>query len=299
MKALRRLTVRAAFPVRVGRSLAISSANLRWSWHPDSPRIYSNRLIPTSGRARATVTRGKMLGEVSAARLARCWPATASFLAPPRRCPRRPDRLSLTQPRWYQNTQAETVPGAPGLAGRRSATSHRSSVSPSRGSRSTRAVSASWAGDHLKAASDLGVPIIGVGLLYRSGYFSQSLSRDGWQLERYPVPRPAGPADQGRCARAPTAKARRSASRSALPERPGAARPGVDGVDVGRVPLLMLDSDVEENDAAARAGHRPPLRRRQGSPPRTGTAAGHRRRPGHPRLLRRHRGARAEGLPHQ
>lgn len=43
------------------------------------------------------------------------------------------------------------------------------------------------AGDHLKAASDLGVPLIGVGLLYRHGYFRQSLSRDGWQQEHYPV----------------------------------------------------------------------------------------------------------------
>ena len=42
------------------------------------------------------------------------------------------------------------------------------------------------AGDHLKSASDLGAPIIGVGLLYRAGYFSQSLSREGWQQERYP-----------------------------------------------------------------------------------------------------------------
>src|SRR5580700_8193578 len=36
------------------------------------------------------------------------------------------------------------------------------------------------AGDHLKSASDLGVPLIGVGLLYRHGYFTQSLSADGW-----------------------------------------------------------------------------------------------------------------------
>src|ERR671931_336269 len=43
------------------------------------------------------------------------------------------------------------------------------------------------AGDHLKAASDLGVPLIGVGLLYRHGYFRQTLSRDGWQQEHYPV----------------------------------------------------------------------------------------------------------------
>src|SRR6185295_8348010 len=41
------------------------------------------------------------------------------------------------------------------------------------------------AGDHLKAASDLGVPIIGVGLLYRQGYFRQSLNASGWQQERY------------------------------------------------------------------------------------------------------------------
>jgi len=43
------------------------------------------------------------------------------------------------------------------------------------------------AGDHLKSASDLGVPLIGVGLLYRHGYFTQSLSAEGWQTERYPA----------------------------------------------------------------------------------------------------------------
>ena len=42
------------------------------------------------------------------------------------------------------------------------------------------------AGDHLKAASDLGLPLIALGLLYRHGYFQQSLSADGWQLEAYP-----------------------------------------------------------------------------------------------------------------
>ena len=48
------------------------------------------------------------------------------------------------------------------------------------------------AGDHLKAASDLGVPLIGVGLLYQAGYFKQSLSRDAWQQETYPVIDPDG-----------------------------------------------------------------------------------------------------------
>jgi len=42
------------------------------------------------------------------------------------------------------------------------------------------------AGDHLKAASDLGLPLVGVGLLYQQGYFRQHLNRDGWQQELYP-----------------------------------------------------------------------------------------------------------------
>src|SRR6185437_15604063 len=42
------------------------------------------------------------------------------------------------------------------------------------------------AGDHLKAASDLGVPLVGVGLLYRQGYFRQTLDADGWQREVFP-----------------------------------------------------------------------------------------------------------------
>src|ERR1022692_2130159 len=42
------------------------------------------------------------------------------------------------------------------------------------------------AGDHLKSASDLGLPLVGVGLMYREGYFRQYLNVDGWQPERYP-----------------------------------------------------------------------------------------------------------------
>ncbi|MBN2049984.1 MAG: alpha-glucan family phosphorylase, partial [Spirochaetales bacterium] len=42
------------------------------------------------------------------------------------------------------------------------------------------------AGDHLKAASDMGLPLVGVGLLYRQGYFKQYLNPDGYQQESYP-----------------------------------------------------------------------------------------------------------------
>ena len=42
-------------------------------------------------------------------------------------------------------------------------------------------------GDHLKSASDLGVPLVGVGLAYQEGYFRQYLNADGWQGEQYPT----------------------------------------------------------------------------------------------------------------
>ena len=101
------------------------------------------------------------------------------------------------------------------------------------------------AGDHLKSASDLGVPIVGVGLLYRHGYFTQSLSADGWQAERYPADDPNG---------LPL-----TLLRSADGDPVKVTVPFPDGklltaqvwlAQVGRVPLLMLDSYVEENEPA-------------------------------------------------
>src|SRR5690606_24514415 len=103
------------------------------------------------------------------------------------------------------------------------------------------------AGDHLKAASDLGVPIIGVGLLYRHGYFTQSLSPEGWQLEHYPSLDPGGmpltllKEPDGEPARI----------RVNLPEN-RVLHAQVWVAQVGRVPLLLLDSDVADNDALAR-----------------------------------------------
>ncbi len=103
------------------------------------------------------------------------------------------------------------------------------------------------AGDHLKAASDLGVPILAVGLLYRHGYFTQSLSPEGWQLEHYPSLDPGG---------LPLTPAQ---GRTATPVKIRIGLPGERALhaqvwvaQVGRVPLLLLDSDVAENDNAAR-----------------------------------------------
>src|SRR5580658_4489585 len=99
------------------------------------------------------------------------------------------------------------------------------------------------AGDHLKSASDLGVPLIGVGLLYRHGYFTQSLSADGWQAERYPAGDPNGlPLDLLRDSAAnPVHIAVSLAHGRTLTAQVWVAQ-------VGRIPLLLLDSYVEENE---------------------------------------------------
>jgi starch phosphorylase len=103
------------------------------------------------------------------------------------------------------------------------------------------------AGDHLKAASDLGAPIIGVGLFYRAGYFRQSLSRDGWQQETYPVLDPDG---------LPVSLLREQDGSPAVISvgLPGGRtlRAYIWIANVGRVPLLMLDSSIELNEPAER-----------------------------------------------
>lgn len=103
------------------------------------------------------------------------------------------------------------------------------------------------AGDHLKSASDLGIPLVAVGLLYRRGYFRQYLNADGWQQEQYPE------ADYYNL---PIALERRS---DGVPVTVEVEFPGrkvqaqVWRAQVGRVPLYLLDTDLEANGPEDRA----------------------------------------------
>ena len=99
------------------------------------------------------------------------------------------------------------------------------------------------AGDHLKSASDLGLPLIAVGLLYRSGYFRQSLTADGWQHETYPSLDP-----QGLPLRLlTTADSDPVLIALAMPDS-GKLYARIWVAQVGRIPLLLLDSDIGENE---------------------------------------------------
>ncbi len=103
------------------------------------------------------------------------------------------------------------------------------------------------AGDHLKTASDLGLPLVGVGLAYAEGYFRQALNDDGWQGENYPINDwhrlPVQPVEDR--------EGKHLVIRVAYPDRVIFAQ--LWRVQVGRVPLFLLDANLEENAPADRS----------------------------------------------
>ncbi|WP_416985760.1 glycosyltransferase family 1 protein [Streptomyces sp. T028] len=235
MKAIRRFTVRPLLPEPL-RPLSDLARNLRWSWHADTRELFQS--VDPERWAASDGDPVRLLGGVRPERLAE--------LAEDRRFLRRLTAAVgdlhdyLTGDRWYQTQPAVAeLPAAVAY------------FSPEFGITAALPQYSGGlgilAGDHLKAASDLGVPLIGVGLLYRHGYFRQTLSRDGWQQEHYPVldpnelPLSLLREDDGTPAQVSLAL---PAGRQ-LHARIWLAR-------VGRVPLLMLDSDIEENDLGER-----------------------------------------------
>ncbi len=97
------------------------------------------------------------------------------------------------------------------------------------------------AGDHCKEASDLGVPLIGVGFMYPQGYFHQSLTADGWQQEIYEKLNWTDAAIE------PALTPEGKPCVTAVPLGNRTVLAAVWRVRVGRVKLFLLDTDLEEN----------------------------------------------------
>ena len=102
------------------------------------------------------------------------------------------------------------------------------------------------AGDHLKAAADKQMPLVGVGLLYRQGYFHQYLNKEGWQQEEYP---------DTDIFNLPVSRARNSAGdviQISVIGPDGEIRAIVWKIYVGCIPLLLLDTNIPENPVEVR-----------------------------------------------
>ncbi len=235
MRALKRLTVRNILPPSLD-SLHELALNLRWSWDPETrslfkaidPRLWEQTHDPL-----------RLLGEVSQQRLAEL-AADPGFV---QWVQQRQLNLRdyLQSPSWFDTedqTQVGSITGIAYFSPEFGVTSSLPQYSGGLGI---------LAGDHLKSASDLGVPIIGIGLFYKSGYFRQLLSREAWQLEEYPVCAPDA---------SPVTLLRNK------DQSPAVIRVGLPGdrelcahiwvAQIGRVPLVLLDTDIEVNDPAGR-----------------------------------------------
>jgi glycogen phosphorylase len=102
------------------------------------------------------------------------------------------------------------------------------------------------AGDHLKSASHLGLPLTAVGLLYRQGYFQQYLNQDGWQQESFP---------ETNIFTLPMVRVKnvdQSDLRITLSGPDGQIHADVWKIMIGRIPLLLLDTNLAENPPAIR-----------------------------------------------
>ncbi|GAC54877.1 alpha-glucan family phosphorylase [Gordonia amicalis] len=228
MKAFRRFTVRVPLPTELA-ALGPLSHNLRWVWNPPTQELFATI---DAERWESTGDPLRVLADVDPARLTEL-AADEDFRA----------RVSALQadleeyldaPQWFGG-YAQTHPVPPGIA----------YFSMEFGVSEVLPIYSGGlgilAGDHLKAASDLGLPLIGVGLFYRSGYFRQSLDHEGWQVERYPVNDPRDlPLTLLTDGDAPVV------IEIAMPGgRTLSAQVWV--ANVGRIPLLLLDSDIAAN----------------------------------------------------
>lgn len=243
MRAIRRFTVRTVLPPEL-MPLDELAHNLRWSWHAPTRDLFADIDRDLWDQVHGDPV--ALVGALSSDRLA-ALAADGEFVA-------RVQAVAadlhtyLSAPLWYQTEAGAGVDADGNPVPLPAAIAY---FSPEFGITGVLPQYSGGlgilAGDHLKSASDLGVPLVGVGLLYGAGYFKQSLNRDGWQLESYPVSDPDG---------LPLALLREA---DGTPARVALGLPGgrtlhaaIWKADVGRVPLLLLDSNVPENDDLAR-----------------------------------------------
>src|SRR3954471_18046218 len=223
MKALRSFTVRPSLPAELN-ALETLAMNLRWSWDDQTRDLF--RWVDPEQWDASIHDPVRLLGLVPRERLESLAadPGVMRFL----------DEVHtelagyLSKPRWFQAREGTTALRSVAY------------FSPEFGIAEALPQYSGGlgvlAGDHLKAASDLGVPLVGVGLFYRHGYFRQELSVDGWQQERYP--------DLDPYAMAVTLCDDERIEVDLAGQRLLAQ---IWRADVGRVPLYLLDADVDEN----------------------------------------------------
>ena len=173
LKTVRTFTVKPSLPEAL-TDLRVVAHNLYWSWHDEIAEIF--RRIDYDLWKQCAHNPVKMLGQVSQARLEDL-ARNEGFVYQLKQARQKLDQ-TLNSPSWYNKIYAKE--------GRDSLIAY---FSAEFGIHECLPIYSGGlgilAGDHMKSASDLGIPLVGVGLLYQNGYFRQYLNTDGWQQEHY------------------------------------------------------------------------------------------------------------------
>ncbi|HEX3539710.1 MAG TPA: alpha-glucan family phosphorylase [Acidimicrobiales bacterium] len=227
MRALRSFTVRPSLPPALA-PLQEVACNLRWSWDDRTRDLF--RWLDPQQWEESQHDPMRMLGLVGRERLESLAadPAFMGFLGEISNDLNR----YLTAPRWFQNRPAGAVRAVAYFSPEFGIAEALPQYSGGLGV---------LAGDHLKAASGVGLPLTGMGLMYRHGYFRQQLNAAGWQEENYPVLDPHAMAlslVEGR--------------RITVELAGEALTAQIWLAQIGRVKLYLLDADVDENNDGLR-----------------------------------------------
>ena len=221
MRAVRQFNVIPAIPPRLA-ALASLANNIHWTWDRRTQALFAKldeTLWDSSGhdplRLIAGITAGRWEELAADPEIASLTDAAADRLA-----------QAISEPRWFQGRSTSALELVAYFSPEFGLTETLPQYSGGLGV---------LAGDHLKAASDLGVPLVAIGLLYAEGYFRQRLNADGYQEERFPR------LDTHGLALTPTGV------QVSVEMADDIARLNVWQVDVGRIKLYLLDAAVETN----------------------------------------------------
>ncbi len=229
MRSIQKFRVRPTLPDRI-QTLMDIARNLWWTWNPDAVALF--RRIQPDLWDKVHHNPIALMGAVNQDRL-NSLASKETFLAHMDRVYENLQRY-LEHPTWYSEVQTESPENR--IAYFSAEFGLHESLPFYAGGLGV------LAGDHLKSASELGLPMVGVGLLYRRGYFHQVLDQDGMQREIYRENHFSG---------LPMRVVRRPDGLPELIEIEIASRvirARLWRVQVGRVPLFLLDTDLSEND---------------------------------------------------
>jgi starch phosphorylase len=212
--------------------------NLWWVWHPDAVELF--RRLDRHLWETVYHNPVKLLGSIDQAKLVDA-ASDDGYLAHMNRV-HQAFKAHLAETGWYQKTHGSAGAGKEKLLAAYFSAEfgiHESLPIYSGGL-------GILAGDHLKSASEICLPLVAVGLLYRNGYFQQYLSADGWQQEAYPE------LDFYNLAITPMKYTDGSPVHVRVDLPDNAVFCKVWRASIGRIPLYLLDTNIQENSPADR-----------------------------------------------